>query len=411
MKILLSVCGSISAYKSLDITRGLVNNGHIVKVVLTRGALKFVVPEVFTYLGAEAVYLDNDDFNTDKTLNNVLHIDLARWCDIFVIAPLSANALSRLSRGEASDLLTSIFLAIEPSKPIAIFPAMNSLMLNHPFTQENISELKKLKTLHNVFISSTNSGVLACNEIGAGKLPDVAEILALIPTLKTPFDSSFKRKKVVITTGATIAPLDPVRYLTNSSSGITGYHLAIIALQRGLNVSVIAGKNAAKELDLLNKHPNYKLTRVVTVQEMHDHVHAELEAASAYISAAAISDIEFVVAQEKIKKETLSNTLIVKQAIDILASVITSRKPNLKIVGFAAESDLSDAVLNKKFQSKPVDLLVGTKVNNGLVNNQVIEGFNVDHANYRFMEKNMISSERSLSKLELAEIIFERINL
>jgi phosphopantothenoylcysteine decarboxylase/phosphopantothenate--cysteine ligase len=191
MKILLSVCGSISAYKSLDIARGLVNNGHQVKVVLTEGALKFVVPEVFTYLGVEDVYLNNADFKH----KNVLHVELARWCDTLVIAPLSANTLSRLARGAADDLLSSIFLALEPEKTIAVFPAMNSLMLKHPFTQENFAELKKLKTLNNVFISLTNAGVLACNEIGSGKLPTVEEILELIPTLKAPFNELAEKKK------------------------------------------------------------------------------------------------------------------------------------------------------------------------------------------------------------------------
>ena len=158
MKILLSVCGSISAYKSLDIARGLINNGHEVRVILTKGALKFVVPEVFTYLGALDVYLENDDFH----YKNVLHVELARWSDILVIAPLSANTLSRLARGEASDLLTSVFLAFEATKPIAVFPAMNSHMLSHPFTQVNFQELKKLKTLDNIFISFSVRPSISC---------------------------------------------------------------------------------------------------------------------------------------------------------------------------------------------------------------------------------------------------------
>lgn len=407
MKILLSVCGSISAYKSLDISRALVNNGHQVKVILTRGALKFVVPEVFAYLGVLDVYLDDDDFKH----KNVLHVDLARWCETLVIAPLSANTLSRLVRGEASDLLSSVFLALDPSITIAVFPAMNSLMLQHPFTQENLAELKKLKSLNNVFVSPTNAGVLACNEVGAGKLPSVEEIVELVPTLRGPFGTESKKTKIVITTGATIAPLDPVRFLTNSSSGITGFHLAIAALKRGHEVVVIAGKNACCELNLLSKHPNYKLIRVTTVNEMHAVVHSELKNANAYISAAAISDLEFDVAGEKIKKENIGESIKIKKSTDILKTVIEAHLPNLKIVGFAAETDLSDAVLLKKFNSKAVDLLVGTKVNNGLIPNSDLQGFNVNEANYRFMEKGIITPPRSLSKNELAEIIFQRINL
>lgn len=166
MKILLGISGSISAYKSIDIARGLVKNGHEVKVVLTAGALKFVVPEVFTYLGVSDVYHAQEDFEH----KNVLHVDLARWCDTFLIAPLSANTLSRLARGEASDLLSSIFLALEPHKNVLIFPAMNTNMLYHPFTQENLKAVEKIKTLPNVHVFPTDSGILACEEVGEGKL-------------------------------------------------------------------------------------------------------------------------------------------------------------------------------------------------------------------------------------------------
>ena len=407
MKILLNICGSISAYKSFDLTRGLVNQGHQVKVILTSGALKFVVPEVYSYLGADEVYLDDADFKH----KNVLHVELARWCDTFAIAPLSANALSRLTHGEASDLMTSVFLALESHKTIAVFPAMNSHMLAHPFTQENLLELKKLKSLQNVFISETNAGVLACDEVGNGKLPTVEEIIALLTTLRAPFTQSNELKKVVITTGATIAPLDPVRYLTNSSSGITGYHLAVAALKHGYQVVMIAGKNACTDLDNILKHPNYQLKRVVTVKDMHKAVHAELKNADLYISAAAISDIEFIANESKLKKESITDSLKITKATDILKSVIEEKSARLKIIGFAAETDLSDEVLIKKFQSKPVDLLVGTKVNNGMIKNAKQVGFNNDFADYRFVENGVVSSNRSLSKTELADIIFERVKI
>ena len=407
MKILLSVCGSISAYKSIDLARSLVNAGHEVKVVLTKGALKFVVPNVYTYLGVEEVYLSEDDFSHKK----VLHIDLARWADTLVIAPLSANTLARLARGEASDLLSSIFLAFEPTKPIAVFPAMNTLMLKHPFTQENISDLKKLCTLNNLFVSPTSSGILACEEVGEGKLPAVEEIAQLIAILRPPFNLDGKRKKIVITTGATISPIDPVRYLTNSSSGITGYYLALSALSRGYEVVVIAGKYASSELNLITKHPFYKLTRVVTVKEMSDAVFSEIKNAEAYISAAAISDWEFDIAKEKIKKEKSNESLPIKKAQDILRSVIDQYTGKIKIVGFAAETNLTDDVLIAKFRSKPVDLLVGTKVDNGLGTKTKEQGFGVDEASYRFVEEGFITNEKALSKTELAEVIFGRLKL
>lgn len=404
MKILLGVSGSISAYKALDIARGLFKSGHEVKVILTAGARKFVIPQVFTYLGVADVYNSEDDFNH----KNVLHIDLARWCDVFVVAPASANTLSKMARGEASDLLTSVFLALEPSKNSLIFPAMNSVMLDHPFTKENISDIKKLKTLSNLFVSPTDAGILACEEVGLGKLPSVDEIIELIPAMAKPLNGASK-KTILMTTGATITPLDPVRYLTNSSSGVTGYYLSEAALSMGHKVIMVAGLNATSKLDLFLKHPNFTLIRTSSVDDMKSAVHDHLAHSDLYISSAAISDIEFIVSDEKIKKDTITDSLKIKKASDILKSVLEKKSAKLQVVGFAAETDTSDAVLSKKMQSKPVDLLVGTKVHNGLVKNQAVTGFNVDHADYRLLTDKGYIYEGALSKRELAHKILNHI--
>lgn len=400
MRILLGVSGSISAYKSLDIARGLIKKGHEVKVILTEGALKFVVPEVFTYLGVSDVYKAQDDF----AHKNVLHIDLARWCDVFAIAPISANTLSRLAQGQASDLLSSVFLALEPHKNTLLFPAMNTNMLHHPFTEKNIEDIKKLKTLKNLFVSPTDAGILACEEVGLGKLPSVDEIVEMIPTMIKPLISN-NQKTILITTGATIVPLDPVRYLTNSSSGITGYYLAEAALKEGHKVIVIAGAQSTSKLNYFSKHPNFKLVRAKTVEEMKEAVHSHLASADLYISSAAISDIEFDVSDSKIKKDSLGDSLKIRPATDILKTVLEKKSDKLKVVGFAAETDLSDSVLNKKMKSKPVDLLVGTKVHNGLVQNQEVAGFNVDYAEYRLLSPRGFVFEGLLTKKELASKI------
>ena len=404
MKILLGVSGSISAYKALDIARGLFKNGHEVKVILTAGARKFVIPEVFTYLGVTDVYNSEDDF----LHKNVLHIDLARWCDVFVVAPASANTLSKMARGEASDLLTSVFLALEPSKNSLIFPAMNSVMLDHPFTKENISDIKKLKTLNNLFVSPTDAGILACEEVGLGKLPSVDEIIELIPSMVKPLSGN-NQKTILVTTGATITPLDPVRYLTNTSSGITGFYLAEAALSMGHRVIMVAGLNATAKLDLFLKHPNFTMLRTSSVEDMKKAVHENLSRADAYISSAAISDIEFEANDEKIKKDTITDSLKIKKASDILKSVLEKKSDKQLVVGFAAETDTSDAILNKKMQSKPVDLLVGTKVHNGLVKNQKVAGFNADHADYRLLTNKGYIFEGPLSKRELAQKILNHI--
>ena len=400
MRILLAVSGSISAYKALDIARGLFKQGHDVKVILTNGALKFVIPEVFTYLGVQDVYKSQDDFNH----KNVLHVDLARWCDIFVVAPASANTISKLAQGRADDLLTSVFLALESHKNAILFPAMNSIMLAHPFTQENLNDIKKLRTLNNLYICPTDSGILACEEVGLGKLPSVEEIIELIPTMIKPLNSK-NQKTILATTGATITPLDPVRYLTNSSSGITGFYLAEAALREGHKVTMIAGTHSTNRLDLFLKHPNYKLIRTTTVENMKNAVLSELSHADLYISSAAISDIEFDVSDSKIKKDSMGESLKIKKSCDILKTVIENKSDKLKIVGFAAETDLSDTVLNKKMESKPVNLLVGTKVNNGLTKDQQIAGFNVDFAEYRLLTPKGFSFEGILTKRELAQKI------
>lgn len=403
MRILLGVSGSISAYKALDLARGLINEGHELKVILTKGALQFVVPQVFKYLGAAEVYLSEDDFKH----SNVLHIDLAKWCDQLVVAPLSANTLARLARGEASDLLSSVFLSITSEKMISLFPAMNTNMLHHPFTEENFKEIQKMKTLKNVFISETNSGLLACGDIGDGKLPSVDEIVEIIPLITT----KTQNKKIVISTGATVSPLDPVRFLTNSSSGMTGYFLARDFLSLGYDVHVVAGIHATEKLNFLQKHPHFTLVRTGSVNDMSDAIDKELPNAVLYVGAAAISDIEFPSASQKLKKQDFGESIKIIKAKDILHSIIEKKYPYLKIVGFAAETELTDEVLLNKFNSKPVNLLVGTKVDNGIREGKMAEGFNNPDAYYRFMEKSKITFEGQLSKKNLAIEILNRIQL
>ena len=402
MKILLAVTGSISAYKTLDLTRELKKAGHQIKVILTKGAEKFVVPQVYKYLGAEAVYSYQSDFKYP----NVLHVELGNWSDIFVIAPLSANSLSRIVHGEASDLLTSVFLALKPNVPTLAFPAMNTQMLDHPFVQENISKLYKLNSLSQVFIHPTDSGELVCNEVGEGKLPKVELILDFIEVF--PIDKDIIGDNLLISTGATIAPLDPVRFLTNASSGLTGFQIAKYALSQGKKVKVIAGKYATTKLEHLNAHPNFKLVRVVTTKEMKEEVFDSLKEYPHYVSSAAIGDFSFKSSNQKIKKEFMPNELEINYEGDILKSVIESKLPS-KVVGFAAESELTEKVLIKKFNSKPVDLLVGTKVNNGLLKDSQLQGFSNNNADYLILDSYQHFTKANLSKNQLAQYIVDRM--
>ena len=398
MKILLAVTGSISAYKAIELTRLLVKNSHQVRVILSKGATEFVKANLFRYLGAQEVYSTDSDFSMDeyrKIDGNVLHIELARWCERFVVYPLSANTLSIFANAGANDLISSVFLALESNKPKIIFPAMNSMMLSHPFVQEN---LNKLESLNNIFFHPTSEGEMACGEEGLGKLASVEEASVLIENL------SFSKKKhqVLITTGATYSPLDPVRYLTNPSSGKTGYHLSASFLQKGYQVDLIATPSCKDLFENFKNHPDFKLYIAKTTQDMKLQVEKLFENCQTYISAAAINDIEFNYEESKLKKEKMSETLAIKKSPDILQEVLL-RKKNQNIIGFAAETSTDENIFIKKWNNKKVDLLVGNYVNNGLKNlSDEAVGFNQEKNKYFFVINGELSLQNELSKKELA---------
>lgn len=407
MRVILGVCGSISAYKSLDIARGLVKNGHQVRVVLTNGGEKFVRPEVFRYLGCEEVYLAGDDFKFPEEKNDlegtVLHVSLAKWCDRICIAPLSANFLSKIVRGETFDLLSSTLLALPEGKPQLYYPAMNSEMLSHPYTVENLNSLQKLETKFPLFIHPPASGLLACGDKGEGKLPIVETVIETIEA----FQETKQPKKILISTGATKAPLDSVRYLTNSSSGLTGFYIAKEALKAGQQVVLIAGEGSTEKLSLLKELPAYKLIEVKTNAEMKAAVDREFVDSDCYISSAAIGDIEFSMESSKIKKEDLNDSLPIKKASDILKEVLGKKRPDQKVIGFAAETDLTEDMMLEKQKRKPVDLLIGTKVNNGLTGS-ALEGFANAEADYLILKDSKFSAH-NLSKQELASVILKQV--
>lgn len=414
MNILLGVCGSISAYKSFDILRGLLKNGHVVKVVCTKGAENFVIPQVFKYLGASEVFHAIDDFSyPDKPhmqgSGTVLHIDLAKWADKIMIAPLSANTLASLAHGFANDLLSSIFLASSQKTPIILFPAMNTQMFEHPITQENIDLVKKIEKLPQVFFHQPDEGLLACGDSGIGKLPSVETIVDFCEASHNKIDTP---KKILITTGATLSTLDPVRYLTNASSGLTGYELAVEALSLGHKVVVIAGKNATKSLNSLIKHPHYILKRVVSTEDMAVEVKSHFSDSDVYISAAAINDISFKASHSKLKKNEICDHLKIEQTQDILKNVLALKSQKQFIVGFAAETSLTNEVLEKKYNNKPVNLLIGTHVHHGLLESDDLttkaKGFGTPSARYSILEDGKIDFEGILSKKELAKLIINK---
>jgi phosphopantothenoylcysteine decarboxylase / phosphopantothenate---cysteine ligase len=400
MKILLGITGSIASYKSYDLARSLVKNGHEVRVILTQGALEFIKPQTFRYLGVQACYLPGDDFNPSllQTNQTVLHVELAKWADKLVIAPLSANTLARLSLGLNNDLLVSVYLAFG-HKPILLFPAMNTQMWQQPKVQRSLQELKKLPHLYAV---NPVSGPLACGDEGEGKFPDINNILDLIETLNP---TRIIKKKIIVTAGATAAPLDPVRYITNPSSGRMGIAVAKVFLSAGYEVCVLAGHACSSEIENLSGHPRFKLIKTPTTALMKEAAVAEFPDADLYISTGAIADIEFDVEPEKMKKEKMGNSLSFHQAADILKEIIALKRPQQKIVSFAAETQTTHEVFSEKIQRKPVDLMVGNKVANGLIGETPLKGFQATEGEYFFILPNKISGPISLKKQQVGQML------
>ena len=260
--ILIGVTGSVAAYRMLDVTRGLVKAGHKVRIILSKGGLEFVRPEVFKYLGADAVYTPHDDFVPQASSDlpgTVLHINLAKWADRIVLAPLSANTLAKVSHGMADDLLCSVVLAKRAGTPLLLYPAMNVLMWNNPLVQENCQRLQKFP---DIFIHPPMEGELVCGDEGQGKLPSVETMLDTIPFAMPA--NTMTRPAILISTGATVVPLDPVRFLTNPSSGITGFHLAQEAHRQGHPVTLLHGRYSTERIKNLQHLPGVKLMSLDT---------------------------------------------------------------------------------------------------------------------------------------------------
>lgn len=397
MNILLGITGSIASYKSYDVARGLIKNGHSVKVVFTSGALEFIKPETFRYLGVEAVFLPNDDFvpNNLSSGATVLHIELVKWADKLVIAPASANTISRLATGITNDLLSSVFLAFE-KKSILIFPAMNTLMWENERIRDHIQLLSQK---FNIGIVNPASGLLACGDVGAGKFPEVNAVVDLIESF-TP--EAKKNKRIIITAGATASPVDPVRYITNPSSGRMGLSIAKAFLANGYGVTILAGHQCTAEVENYLGHPNFKLIRTPTTALMRDAAVKEFPQCDLYISTGAIADIEFDPAENKLKKETMGTSLAFKQAADILKEILTLRK-HQKIVSFAAETEPTREVFMEKMNRKPVDLMIGNKVANGLIGSAEVEGFQKSSGEYFFVQNDSIKGPQKLSKYQIGE--------
>lgn len=345
MRIALGVSGGIAAYKACEIVRGLTEAGAEVQVVMTRNAERFITPLTLATLSGRKVWTDAWDLTDDQSIR---HIELTQGLSAFVVAPATANVLAKMAHGVADDLLSTFHLAV--TAPTVVAPAMNTRMWLHPATQGAIGVLRD----RGVTIVDPESGWLAERETGVGRLADPAKIVeTALHAARRSF--SLVGKKVVVTAGPTREPLDPVRYLSNGSSGKMGYALAAAAVRRGADVVLVSGP--------VEIAPPFgaRMIRVGTSREMRDAVFSERAGAHAVFMVAAVSDYAPSASERKLKKAGGPLTLVLEEGPDILAELGRTKGDEI-LVGFAAETDDLIANAGKKLAGKNADFIVANDV-------------------------------------------------
>ena len=387
-KILLIICGGIAAYKSLEIIRLLKKNGVIIKTILTKSGAEFVTPLSITSLSQSKVYQDLFSLENETEMD---HIRLSRWADLILIAPATANTISKLANGNSDDLASTVALA--SNKKIFIAPAMNVRMWDHQSTRQNITKLKNYKYT----LIGPEIGDMACGEYGEGKMSDPKEIV-------NKLDSYFKdlkinnKLKAIVTAGPTNEYIDPVRFITNKSSGKQGYEIAKSLSKKGFDTTLISGPTNLK----INEH--IKLIKVETAEEMFQ---ATLESlpADVAIFTAAVSDYKIKEKfKTKIKKQDKIN-LELEKNVDILNYVSShnSLRPKL-VIGFAAETNNLKIYANKKLNEKNCDWIIANDVSNKKI------GFNSEFNEVSIFYKNNKYEKLTYKpKSEISDEVVEKI--
>jgi phosphopantothenoylcysteine decarboxylase / phosphopantothenate---cysteine ligase len=346
-EIILAVTGGIAAYKSVELLRLITGQGAGVRVVMTEAATKFVGPTTFEALSGKSVY--RDMFGDDGVNAVIRHIDWATSADAVVVAPATANFIGKLSNGIADDALSTLMLAV--TAPVLICPSMNTRMYESAPVQRNLSFLNEA----GYHLVSPCKGELACGTTGAGRLPEPPEILDRLIQLLTPKD--FLGKRVLVTAGPTQEPMDPVRFISNPSSGKMGYAIARAAEYRGASVTLVSGPTE------IAVPYNVDVIRVQTAAQMAEAVLEAMESSDIIIKSAAVSDYRpRQVAPEKIKKHQDTLVLEMVKNPDILQAV-GERKGSRFVVGFAAETQELEANALGKLKKKNLDMIVGNLVN------------------------------------------------
>ncbi|RIN15451.1 bifunctional phosphopantothenoylcysteine decarboxylase/phosphopantothenate--cysteine ligase CoaBC [Mammaliicoccus vitulinus] len=351
--ILLAVTGGIAAYKAIDLTSKLTQNGYCVRVMLTEHAQQFVTPLAFQAISRNHVYTDTFD---EKDVSEIQHITLADWADAVIIAPATANTISKLANGLADNMVTSTLLAT--TAPVFIAPAMNVHMLEHPSTVENMSRLRS----YGYKFIAPGEGYLACGYVAKGRMEEPITILTIIDDYfkeqKNPQTFALQGKNVLVTAGPTVEKVDAVRYFTNRSSGKMGYALAEAARDLGANVILVSGETN------LTQPTGLEFIQVSSAEEMFQAVKARMHDMDMIIKAAAVADYTPVEKSDnKMKKKDGDLELTFKRTTDIL-KYLGEHKEQQYLVGFAAETDNVEAYAMGKLKKKNADVIVANHVAN-----------------------------------------------
>jgi phosphopantothenoylcysteine decarboxylase/phosphopantothenate--cysteine ligase len=394
-KVALGITGGIAAYKAAEVLRGLQRRGCTVRVGMTKRACEFVQPLTFRALSGAHVVVD--DYAPDNP-DPIAHITFSQTVDLFVIAPATANMIAKLANGIADDFLSSTYLASKA--PVLIAPAMNPTMWHHPATQRNLQQLRA----DGVVIVEPDEGEMACGSIGPGRLsePDKIVAAALEIMRDGPKEKALDlvNEHLLLTVGATREAIDPVRFISNNSSGRMGFAIAQAARDRGAKVTVIAGITSAAE------PTSVEIIRVTTAEEMHRAVMENLSKASVFIGTAAVADYRPVQkSPQKVKKTENSIRLELERTPDILSAVANSNQPHLLVVGFAAESENVLANARQKLTAKNLHAIVANDITQ--------QGVGFDSPTN---EVTIISRDRTapihvplIAKTNLADIILDEV--
>ena len=386
--VVLAVTGSIAAYKIANLASMLVKLKADVQVLMTQNATQFINPVTFETLTGQKCLIDTFDRNFQYSVE---HVALAKKADVVLVAPASANVIGKIANGIADDMLTTTVMACPCPKIIS--PAMNTNMYENPIVQENLGKLRR----HGYTVIEPEVGLLACKDIGAGKLPSEEALLDYI-NKEIHFEKDLAGKRVLVTAGPTVEAIDPVRFISNHSTGRMGYSLARVAMERGAEVTLVTGPTSIPV-------PRFvKVVEIQSAQEMFEAVTAVSDVQDIIIKAAAVADYTPVsAASEKIKKADRAGAIELKRTVDILKYLGEHKKENQFLCGFSMETENMLANSRKKLESKNLDMVIA--------NNLKVEGagFGVDTNVITIITKEQDTELPLMSKEEAAIAILDSI--